>query len=113
LLYQLEQGPTEVTIIKAAQHGGFPLPNKIANAPQLTLGLDLYMQAFTDLTSCRAGTYNSEGPIPWNAIYHWACVRDLTEEQFSDTCFMIGEMDEVYLAFKARKLKEATANGTR
>jgi hypothetical protein len=113
LLYQLEQGPTEVPIIKAATQNGYPLPNKIANAPQLSLGLELYMQAFQDLTSCRAGTYNSEGPIPWNAIHHWAFVRGLSEEQFSDTCFMIGEMDEVYLAFKTRKLKEAMNSGAR
>lgn len=113
MLYQLEQGPTEATIIKASMVGGFPLPTKIANAPQLSLGLELYMQAFTDLTSCRAGTYNSEGPIPWSAIQHWASVRGLSDEQFSDTCFMIGEMDEVYLSFKTRKLKEAINNGSR
>lgn len=109
----MEQGPTEAVIIKAALAGGFPLPKRIANAPELSRGLELYLKAFYDLSSCRAGTYNSEGPVPWDAIYRWAQVNKLSEEQFSDMCFMISEMDEVYLAFKARKLKEATANATR
>lgn len=67
------------------------------------LGLDLYYLAFLDLTSCRS-TGQAEGVIPWTAIRQWAYEHELDLEQTEDLHYLIPQMDEVYLKFKAKKL---------
>ena len=46
-------GKLEQQIAKQAVQAGREIPDKIANAPQLELGLDLYLSAFFDLESDR------------------------------------------------------------
>ena len=50
----LEQGPHEVMIAQQSVRMGQPLPARIANAPELMLGLQVYLQAFFDLDSERS-----------------------------------------------------------
>lgn len=83
-----------------------PLPESIQNATELFLGLELYYQGFLDLSSCRSTGYSTEGPIPWLAVREWALLHELDEEQTEDLHYHIASMDEVYLKFKAKKLKE-------
>ncbi len=68
------------------------------------MGLELYYKAFFDLSSCRTGLHGSEGPILWTALDRWAEKYELDEEQWEDLVYYIGQMDEVYLKFKAKKL---------
>jgi hypothetical protein len=85
-----------------------PLPDRIQNAPELVLGLELYYGAFMDLTSCRGTGYGTEGPIPWDKVVQWAEKYGLDEEQEDDLVYHIPQMDEVYLKFKAKKLSATT-----
>lgn len=103
----LEQGPTEKVILDQCYRQGLPLPLSIQNAPDLTRGLELYYRAFFDLSTCRSGIHGTEGPIQWTAIIQWATVYGLSEEQREDLVHHIGQMDEVYLKFKAKKMTAA------
>lgn len=95
-------------IIEQCVRQGMPLPQRIQNAPELHLGLELYYLAFLDLTSCRTAGYGTEGPIPWTATRQWAEAHDLSGEQLEDLEYHIPRMDEVYLKFKAKKLEAST-----
>lgn len=104
----MEQGPTEKFIIQQCVQQRLPLPEKIANAPELLLGLDFYYLAFMDLTSCRGTGYMTEGPISWLSIKQWADEHQVEGEQREDLFYHVQSLDAVYLDFKAKKLKKAT-----
>ena len=103
----MEQGPTEKVIIQQCVRQGLPLPDRIANAPELLLGLDFFYSAFMDLTTCRGTGYGTEGPISWLSILDWANEYGVEGEQREDLFYHIQKLDEVYLTFKAKKLKNA------
>jgi hypothetical protein len=84
----LEQGPTEKTIIETCIRERRPLPDAIAKAPQLFMGLELYYVAYLDLSSCRS-IGMAEGPIPWLAIYDYAQRLGMDEEQRDDLLFFV------------------------
>ena len=83
-----------------------PLPEKIKNAPTLTLGLQLYYSAFTELTTCRPIGNFGEGPISWIAVTTWADVNDVWGEQREELHYHIQKMDEVYLKYKAAQIEK-------
>lgn len=82
-----------------------PLPERIANAPELYLGLELYYRAFLDLTSCRGQGYGTEGPISWLSIKDYADAQELDLDQRDDLFYHIQHMDLAYLKHKSEKLK--------
>jgi hypothetical protein len=82
------------------------LPDRIANAPEVQLGLDLFWNGFANLTSCRGSAYNSEGPIPWVAMRDYCEDYDIRGEQRMDFYHLIAEMDKVFLDHKAKKIKQ-------
>ncbi len=98
----MTQGPTEKTIIEQAVRGRKPLPDAIANAPDLQHGLELYYVAFMDLTSSRA-LGATEGPIAWNVIDYYCRAQEFSQEQREDTFYYIAEMDKAYLDYRAEK----------
>lgn len=79
-----------------------PLPARIANAPELLPGLELFYLAFLDLTSCRVLGY-SEGPIRWLDIDDYARRKQYRGEQHEDLLYFISVMDSTYLEFKTKK----------
>lgn len=83
-----------------------PLPARIANAPEVEFGLELFYTAFLDLTSCRGQGYGTEGPISWLTINQYADAKGYQEEQREDLFYFMQQMDSVYLDFKSKKLKE-------
>ncbi len=83
-----------------------PLPERIANAPELYLGLELYYMAFMDLTTCRGQGYGTEGPIGWLAIRDYAVAQEIQGEQLEDLFYHIQHLDAAYLDHKAKKLKD-------
>ena len=79
-----------------------PLPERIANAPQLQLGLELYYDAFWELGSCRVSGW-SAGPIPWVAINDYAEAFEFDEEQREALTYYTRRLDQAYLMFHAPK----------
>lgn len=82
-----------------------PLPQAIANAPELELGLDLFYLAFMDLTTCRSMGFG-EGPIPWSAVRDYCDELGLEGEQRDDMFIHIRLMDTAYLNHRASKVKK-------
>lgn len=69
-----------------------PLPHAIQNAPELWLGLELYLGAFIDLDSCRPSGWDAR-PIPWTAIADYADAYGITGEQRDDLFYFVRAMD--------------------
>lgn len=107
----MEQGPTEKTIIEQCVRQKLPLPDKIANAPEIAFGLDVFYIAFMDLTSCRGTGYGTEGPISWLSINSYADAKEFEEEQREDMFYFVQKLDMCYLDYKTRKLKESIPGG--
>lgn len=101
----MEQGATEQAILRQCAQLKLPIPDAIANAPILTEGLELYFMAFLDLTTCRSYGM-SEGPIPWIAIRDWAAYNKLSAYQTDDLFYMVREMDNAYLDYRAKQQKK-------
>lgn len=92
-----------------------PLPDTIANAPELGPGLDFFYMAFLDLTSCRE-LGHAVGPISWLTIQRYAEVYEVEGEQREDLFYYVQGMDDAYLkraAAKAKKDNKASQKGGR
>lgn len=79
-----------------------PIPANIQNAPELTLGLQLYLQAFFDLDSERSHAF-SLVRIPGSKVREYAREFDFDEEQSELLAFYIAEMDGAHLARLKKK----------
>jgi len=104
LAYLLEQSPHEQTIAKQALRAGQPLPDSIANAPVLNMGLQLYIQAFFDLDSERN---HGAAPtaIPWSSMAAYADAYDFDAEQREDLFTYVKAMDASHLKRISEKMK--------
>lgn len=80
------------------------MPAFIQNAPQLRLGLELYLDAFLDLSSCR-DIGMAEGPIPWSSMADYCRAYELEGEQRDNLFYHVRALDVVYLRHKAAKLE--------
>lgn len=81
---------------------GRPLPERIQNAPQLHLGLQLYYDAFFELNTCRTVGMGL-GPIPWTAVIDYARAFEFDDEQTDSLIYFVREMDAAFLAQKNKK----------
>ena len=99
-------GKDEKWLIQQAQRQGGPLPERIRNAPELFLGLELYLMAFMELTSCRGLGYGAMGPIPWMAIQRYCEVHDIQGEQREDLFYFVQKMDKAYMDWQRDKAKQ-------
>ena len=84
---------------------GQPLPERIANAPELHLGLELYLQAYFDLDSERSNGMGV-GRIFWTSIADYAKAFDLDEDQTDDLFYFIRAMDNANLKRIAEQLEK-------
>lgn len=84
---------------------GHPLPQKIANAPELRIGLELYFGAFLDLCNSRSGM--GDGPIPWTVVAEYSKANDFDPVQREDLHFYISKMDTVYMKWVRAKQKSS------
>ncbi len=110
MLYHLEQGPVEKKIIAQCQREQLPLPSKIANAPELYLGLEFVYDAFAELNSCRTHGM-SEGPIPWTAMNTYCGVYGVEGEAKQDFFYLVRALDNAYLDYQAEKQKKKSKVG--
>lgn len=85
-----------------------PIPDRIKNAPELELGLGIYLGAFYDLDTCRPVGWE-EGPIPWTAISEWCDRHGLDGDQRDAMNHHIRAMDLEYLKYRASKRPKAGA----
>lgn len=103
----MEQGEIEQFIIESALKQKMPIPDKIANAPELLTGLELYYDAFLELSTCRMFSMGVVGPIPWTAVLNYAESHGLAgEDDFYLLVSYIRGMDEVFMKHMAKKMKD-------
>lgn len=107
------QAPVERRIIKQCLRERSPYPDRIAGAPSLNLGLELYFDAFWDLSSCRGAGW-SVMPIPWGVVRDYATTFELDEAQQEDLFYLIRVMDNAFLEHhdKGKKSSPSAATGT-
>lgn len=79
-----------------------PLPDKIKNAPELTLGLELYYTGFLDLTSCRQLGMGL-GPIALLSILEYCMFLEIEGEQQDDFVWIIQRLDHKYLEWSRNR----------
>lgn len=90
----------------AAIKRGDPIPEKLANPPQLNEVEDSIYRIFLRLSSCRLYTSAGVGPIPYDKAYALLEQRGLLElEGFIMSC--IDEMDSVFMKHVSDKMKKA------
>ena len=104
MLYTLDVGASEQTLIRQAQAAGRPIPDRIANAPRLMPGLDLYLNAFFDLDSERTHGF-SLSPIPWGSIFAYGSAYGFDKEQQDDLIYFVRKLDQAHLDRLAKKQK--------
>lgn len=101
----MDLSPIEQNIARQAMLSGQPLPDRIANAPELIIGLQLYLIAFFDLDSERDNSMSLRR-IPWSAIDRYATRYEFDSEQYDDLHYFIREMDTEHL----KRLKSKQQN---
>lgn len=95
----------EKRIIVQCMRERMALPQRIQNAPELKLGLELYFGGFFDLNTCRQTGW-SVSPIPWSSIAEYAKVYEFDTEQTDDLFFFVRKMDEVFINHHSKKDKQ-------
>ncbi len=100
-------GKVEQRIIRQCYLRRRPLPDRIENAPDLFMGLELYFHAFIELNTNRSTGW-SAGPIPSWCISEYSDRLSQTPEETEDMHYHIRMMDEAFLKYTARKSKEKT-----
>lgn len=81
-----------------------PIPKAIRNAPSLWLGLELYLEGWLDLNTCRSHGMDM-GPIPWLAVHEYANQHELDSDQRETLHHHIVAMDRVYESWREKKRK--------
>jgi hypothetical protein len=103
----MEMGQAEQRMIRECYRRKKPLPERIQNAPDLLVGLELTFDAFTELNTCRQTGW-SAGPIPSWCIDDYAERLDLDAEETEDLLYLIRMMDQAFLKHIAAKNKESS-----
>lgn len=102
MLYTLEMGAFEQALIQQAKAAGQPIPDRVANAPRLMPGLELYLNAFFDLDSERTHGF-SLSPIPWSAIFRYGKAYGFDKEQQEELIYFVRKLDQAHLNRLSKK----------
>jgi hypothetical protein len=94
----------EKAIIKDCYRRGHPLPKKIANAPRLFFGLELFLTAYLDLESERPVGWDL-CPIPRSSMVAYAKEHGIEGEQFDDLLCHVTAMDLAYRKYEDKRQK--------
>lgn len=78
-----------------------PLPDPIANAPEMPLGLGFFYKAFQELSSERM-----EGPIPGSAIRAFCRDEELVGELADDLHYHVRNLDNELLKYRQKKAEQ-------
>lgn len=105
MLYHLRNSQMESKIAEQSLKQFGRLPKEMEEAPELLEGLDIYLDAFFELSSERS-IGMGEGPIPRSAIHEY-CEREAIEGDLKqDLMYHVRAMDNAYLEFQSQKYKE-------
>lgn len=107
MLYAVEYGELEKTLIRHARQNRQSLPAPILNAPELNLGLQVYLQAFFDLQADRQSAF-SIGRIPSKAIRDYGKDMQFDEDQIDLLNRFVRDMDSAYVKFKEKNNGDST-----
>ena len=102
MLYFLEQGPIEKIIIRQCLKEKRDFPEKIKNAPELINGLDIFWDAFMELSDSRPSGMGY-GCIPWVVINQYCRYHKFSADQEEAMHYHLKEMDLVFISHHARK----------
>lgn len=91
-------------MIEAAVRRRQPLPDAVQNAPSLLPGLELYLEAYMDLATCRSTAFAVER-VPWTAIDQYARRNGIDGEAFDYFLALMREMDQEYIDWMNDKSK--------
>lgn len=80
------------------------LPDRIQNAPELNLGLELFYIGFLELTSCRVIGMGL-GPIPMMAMLEYCEINGIDGEAREDFLWLLQRLDHKYLEWSAARAK--------
>jgi hypothetical protein len=103
---------TERQIAQQAYRAGQPLPESIANAPELQLGLMVYLQAFFELDTERSNGFGP-GHIPISRIREYCCDWEFNAEETEDCVYLIRQLDCAYFEWYGKKRESDAANAKR
>lgn len=95
-------GDIEQNLVKQAIRFGDRIPDRIANAPRLHLGLEIFIQAFYDLDSERSHGLGPT-PISWSSIKGYALAYEFDDEMTDDLIFFVRGIDREHLKEVKRK----------
>lgn len=84
---------------------GLPVPEFIRNAPVLLPGLDLFYEAFQELSTCRPymGFEGVPGPIPWTAVESYGAAKGFEGDDQDYLEKMIRGLDDEFLIYTREK----------
>ncbi len=78
------------------------------------MGLEIYWEAYSDLSTCRPVSFGGPLPIPWSAIREYAEAHDLDGEQTESMEFLVRRMDAEFLKwYEARYGSKSQPDGVR
>lgn len=104
----LEMGQVEQDILPQILRSGGQIPERILNAPTLTQGLEVFLQAFFDLDTERNHSMGLQ-KIPWSKIVQYAEFKGLGKEQTEMMVYFIKRMDSEHLK-RLEKKQESFRN---
>lgn len=99
-------GKDEKSLLTLAQRQNMPIPDKIANAPELQPGLQLYLDCFNDLNHSRFNAPGYVGHIHYNLVDLWCENNGVWGEQKQDVIEIIAKMDRVYVDWQLAAMKK-------
>lgn len=73
-------------------------------------GFDFYLDAFRELSTCRAGGFGVT-PIPFMAIVEYAKIYGIDEDEFQEFLDIIRRMDSEFIKLENESSKKKTNNG--
>lgn len=104
MLWQMEHGEHEKTIVEQCRINKMPLPDFLKDKPEIKFGLEFYWKAFWELSTCRA-IGMGEGPIPWGAMNDYAERHGIYGDEFDRFVLIIKGMDAAYLEHRHKMQK--------
>ena len=100
----------EAIIMQQALRLNAPLPDKIANTPDLELGLDFYLEIYLDLCSDKDVGFG-EGPIPWSSMNEYAYRYDITGDDFERMVAIVRSADAEIVKHRQKDAKRKANTG--
>lgn len=79
-----------------------PIPDSIQNAPQLHMGLELYLDAFYELNTCRMSGWGVM-PISWSSIRDYAEAYDFSGAQTERLFTHVRALDKAFREHHGKK----------